>query len=128
MSNPELTPHPQAEILRAIADGKTIEGRYLDSPWITLPKPFDPKGWEFRVKQETMTLAGHEFPVPVREPLEIGTEYWYADTDTPSNPPCYRWNGRGNDLIWMNKGLIHLTKEGAIAKAKAMIAACGGDV
>jgi len=32
----ELTPHPQADILRAIADGKIIEHRYKRVGWVSL--------------------------------------------------------------------------------------------
>lgn len=118
-------PHPQAYILRAIADGKTIEGRYLDSPWVVLPEPWTCNGWEFRIKPETISVAGHEFPAPVREPLEDGTKYWQPQPGSIDLQSPWLWSGHRVDEFFLKRGLVQLTKEGAIAQAKVMIAAHG---
>ena len=133
--------HPQAEILRAIADGKTIEGRRIGPDcatidcttidWTTIANPLTVIGnpiWELRVKPETMTLAGHKFPAPVRDPLEEGVLYSLVDT---TFGPAFRrilWANSLKDVEYLKRGLIQRTEEGAIAQAKAMIAAVGGEV
>lgn len=131
MSN--KTPHPQAEILRAIADGKIVEICHKTKDiWFESTSVLayvGDEGYRLRIKPEIMALAGHEFPFPVREPLENGQKYWTPDvhgfveicrTDI--------WIGHKVDFHNLKRGLIQLTKEGAIAQAKAMIAAVGGDV
>lgn len=60
----ELTPHPQAEILRAIADGKTVQmrSRLRPTTWHDEPTPFEYLSddlFEWRVKPETIAINGH---------------------------------------------------------------------
>lgn len=128
-----MTPHPQAEILRAIADGKTIE-RFVRPLNVWLEAGVKcvgnyPQG-TFRIKPETMSINGHEFPEPVREPLGKGQEYWVVCIDRQEDALAvsYTWRDDEVDAMWMKRGLIQLTEEGAIAQAKAMIAAAGGEV
>lgn len=128
MSNKE---HPQAEILRAIADGKTIEGKHLDGQWVPHPSPWLRIGdlsWQLRIKSETIALAGHEFPSPVREPLKTGTPYWQVTAGSNNLCTQWRWNGDHSDMTLLKRRLIQLTEEGAIAQARAMIASVGGEV
>lgn len=126
--------HPQADILRAIADGKTVQMRstknYDDNEWW---EPTDVLGYinsdkhEFRIKPETMSINGHEFPIPVRWPLKEGKEYWIAELEVISMAGQAIWRCDEHDFRWLKRGLIQLTEEGAIAQAKAMIAAIGGE-
>lgn len=116
------TPHPQADILRAIADGKPIEGRYLNSPWVVLQDPFNAKDWEFRIKPETININGHEVPCPVQEPLKDGQEFYVADGTQIGNPVLLRWSPISEAMQgWFECGLIHLTKEAAIAHTEALL-------
>lgn len=120
--------HPQAEILRAIADGKTVQMRNAvnleDNEWW---EPSDALGYinsgkhEFRVKPETITINGHEVPCPVREPLEVGTKYWLAGPNRPEIAEYFTWRNQQMDEIWLKRGLIHLTEEAAIAHAEALL-------
>lgn len=135
MSNKELTPHPKADILRAIADGKPVQMRstknYEDNEWwepSAVLQYIDDKSKEFRIKPETMTLSGHEFPAPVREPLPVGTLYWQANIGSNELETAWKWSDHDVDKFLLRRALIQLTKEGAIAQAKAMIAAVGGEV
>lgn len=129
--NEKLTPHPQADILIAYAKGKEIQGRLLGREWETITNPLDlinEPTRELRVKTEMMVLAGHEFPMPVREPLEDGQMYFIPKI---TGGALYRgdtWGGYDIDFDALNRGLIQLTVEGAIAQAKAMIASVGGEV
>lgn len=131
MSNKELTPHPQADILRAIAQGKKMQRlRVATDEWEHSEFPLNDmvNGYELRIKPETMTLAGHEFPEPVREPLTLGQQYWIARIEGDTLVDTYRWAYHRLDECYLQRGLIQLTETGAIAQARAIIAACGGEV
>lgn len=134
-----MTPHKHADLLHAIADGRKVEMRHSkDCPWYSpsyILRLLDddaagdgPTNYEFRVQPETRALAGHMFPEPVREPLANGTRYWLVYTEKKSFlTDDFEWSGTAIDMFWLKRGLIHLTKEGAIAQAKAMIASVGGE-
>lgn len=132
MSNKELPPHPQADTLIAYAKGKEIQGRLLGRKWKTVAGPLDlvdDSSWELRVKTEMMVLAGHEFPMPAQEPLNEGQVYWTPRLHAYEEMcEADEWTGHKADLGNLKRNIIHLTREGAIAQAKAMIAACGGEV
>lgn len=67
-------------------------------------------------------------PPPVIEPLEIGQEYYVADTiDThPSRP--YIWENDEYDTLMLERRIIHLTPKNACAHINAMIIISGGKV
>lgn len=118
------TPHKHAEILRAIADGKTIEARRIGSDWETIANPLvviaNPI-WVLRIKPETITINGHEVPRPVREPLRYGQIYY---TPRINNEVLYaelKWNDDNIDRRLLERGLIHTRKESAIAHAEALL-------
>lgn len=136
-----LTPQ---EVLKAIADGVKLEHKWIGSEW-TVPsewKDFNPLEnsvvienifngkYIFRLCQETITIGDVSFPKPESNPLKDGTEYWVAE-------PAYqhyiairpsRWAGDDLDRRFLHRGLVHLTKENAIAHAKALIKLSGGKV
>lgn len=115
--------HPQADILRAIADGKTIEWKLPNKDWKVCENPLhfisDPCV-EFRSKPEVLLTNGHEVPAPVREPLKDGQEYCAPDRDK-TLARNYTWSGSDYDALWLRNGIIHLTKESAIALAEALL-------
>ena len=131
-----LTPQ---ETLQAIVDGVKLEYKWSDnSEW----KDFDPvcssisiesifkKFFVFRLRQEMITIGDVSFPKPESEPLEIGTEYWVAE---PSYRNCisqnpYIWDDDDIDRRYLRRGLVHLTRENAIAHTKALIQLGGGKV
>lgn len=128
MSN---TPHPKADILRAIADGKKMQR--FNPPtdvWEDSESPLKDMvhGYELRIKPETMSLAGHEFPVPVREALKVGQNYWIPRIDLGDYGEPHTWSDHYIDGGYLKLGLIQITREGAIDQAKAMIASVGGKV
>lgn len=128
----KLTPHPQAEILRAIADGKTVQIRHEDDDAWWEPtnalQYINSDKHKFRIKPKTISINGHEFPKPARERLKDGQAYWIPRTDLLDQGDFQTWTGHYLDERNLKRGLIQLTKEGAIAQAKAMIAAVGGEV
>ncbi len=120
----ELTPHPQADILRVIADGKTVQIRHEDDDAWWEPtnalQYINSDKHKFRIKPETMSINGHEFPAPAREPVQKGQVYFLADI-------CHHaltthiWTECSADTLWLERGLIHLTREAAIAHAEALL-------
>lgn len=121
--------HKWDKEIRALLDGERVEcsGNYGDA-WFTLTLKdigLFVEGNIFRIKPRTMSINGMEFPEPMLEEPEVGTEYWMVDIH---NQGCnfFSWIGDDNDLKWLKRGLIQATEEGAIAQAKAMVAALGG--
>ena len=99
-----MTPHPQAEILRAIADGEEIQAFY-DRGWHdTVPRSavqyLGGDMYPLRIKTKVININGIEVPEPMREMPPEGTSvYWpgfgpdSGDTHTESAdvgcyPPC----------------------------------------
>ena len=126
-------PHKHAEFLRAIADGvppSEFEGRFLRrdggwSEWIALEDFSIPMiTVEIRRKQKTITVNGFEVPEPLRVMPEIGTTYFAPSV---SGGTLYVSDKVLNHVkeyygaVIFNRGLMHLTKEAAIAHAKAML-------
>lgn len=74
------------------------------------------------------SINGHEYPEPVREPLEAGKTYFLAGPVEDELCGEYHWDGADLEVIWLRRGLIHLTREAAEAHARAIIFAGGGEV
>lgn len=123
------TPHPQAEWLIAIAQGKIVQMRRKEhaEEWRTPENPLRFIGdscvaeYEFRIKPETITINGHEVPCPVREPLGAGQGFWLADTTHTCLCAWYAWSSTTLYRSWLDLGLIHSTKEAASAHAEALL-------
>lgn len=121
----DLKPHPQAEILRAIADGKTVQIRHEDDDawW----EPTDALGYinsdkhKFRIKPETITINGIEVPAPVREPLNRGQTYWLVRCCSTVGSESQTWHGAPQDFLWLKNGLIHLHHKNADAHTEALL-------
>lgn len=81
----------------------------------------------FMAPTPMLSINGHEFPEPVREPLKEGQGYWLVDLTAHTGVVSYaNWDGEECEFRWLDRGLIQLTEEGARQQLKAMIAALGG--
>lgn len=133
-----LTPQ---EVLQAIIDGKKLECRWYNSPYWVVFLPSEHhisianiinhnKNFIFRLAQEKITIGGMSFPKPESKAPELGTKYW---TPNPfedvfeREQPLY-WQNDRFDNQCLQKGMLHLSKENAIAHAKALIELSGGNV
>jgi len=118
--------HPQAEILRAISEGKTVEWKLSNKDWKVCENPLhfisDPYA-EFRIKPATITINGHEVLAPVREPLEIGQTYWVVSIGDSRMTYTQTWDDDAIDYMRLERNLIHLTQKAAIAHAEALLEA-----
>lgn len=131
-----LTPQ---EALQAIADGKKLEYKWhTDDEWYMFYPLINGVFLEnimkgksvFRLAQEMITIGDVSFPKPESNPLKNGTEYWVAD---PTSQYCTTqgancWGNDDLDKNYFRRNLVHLSKENAIAHAKALIKLSGGNV
>lgn len=138
-------PSKYADILRALADGKQVQ---VSSRRMS---PLDPITWadiemmqvlgliasaagvfvtDLRIRPATMTItsaAGSwEFSEPLRVAPAIGSAYWIVDVDQQKMVSKIIWDGDSRDVLWLKRGLCHLTEEAAEAHASALILASGG--
>ena len=137
------TPHPQADLLRAIADGKQMQE--LDFPGINHPGNWCDcdadralnliiRGVEqyVRIKPETVTINdtvtinGIECNAPMRVAPALQTIYFKPDPDWEKMYDRCMWAGRALDHSRFSLGLCFATANDAAAAARAMIAPLKG--
>ena len=126
--------HENAQILRAIADGKKVQycvgtvwlGSTHYGPW----EDFDSSSvescqsllgvgkYKWRIAPKTINIAQHEVPEPHREPLNSGQRYWVLSPF--AGPQRYTWDGTKDDFNALKGGFVHLTKEAAEAHYDAL--------
>lgn len=85
--------------------------------------------YRFWIKPHTIAINGNECPAPILwDSLPDGTEFWIADpTRHDGEYTRYLvWDGQSCDVQHLQRGLVHLSKENAVAHAKAIILASGG--
>ena len=131
-----LTPQ---EALQAIAEGKKLEYSWFGiDDWryfnhfenrLTIESIFR-GSCSFRLCQEMITVGDVSFPKPESEPLEINTDYWVAEASygyyATANPTL--WVDDSQDRLYLKRGLVHLSKENAIAHGKALVKLSGGTI
>ena len=121
-----MKPHPQADILRAIADGKQIQYRY-SSGWIDtgyidiLGLLYNKVDCQFRIKPKTININGIEVPEPMREEPKKGTQVWVADLMNAGEVTCTSWYSGVAHKDYLKNGLCHLTEEAATIHANALL-------
>ena len=120
--------HVNAEILRAIADGKKVQYRNSTSgkdwiqhgPWKDFNASSIESSWnllsgdpvaEWRIAPKTIKIGEYEVPEPCREAPEVGKKFWIVDPF--SHFTQFHWNGSVACYRALNDGFVHLTKEAA---------------
>jgi len=125
------TPHPYAEILRAIADGKEVQwkrpmdvGGWAYQSWDDTLEEILNESWSpecYRVKPDVVVINDIEVPAPLRELPAEGTEVFWADlTGIVGANRIGAVASSFLDRI-LQRGLLHLTQEAAEAHAEALI-------
>ncbi len=74
---------------------------------------------KYRIKPRFIDINGHQVPEPVREPLKIGQVYWLARIHGAVD--SFEWEGDHACRVWLERGIIHLTKEAAEAHSVALL-------
>lgn len=125
-----MTPHPHAEILRAIADGVPMSEFELtsNSHWENLDDGmnwsmwiFKPQEWKIRRKQQYIMVNGFKVPKPLDVPPKVDERYFIISLLSETLHDSFMWDGGDNEYMWLERNLLHTTKEAAIAHAKAML-------
>jgi hypothetical protein len=112
-------------VLTAFENGEEIEMSSDGKTFMLSVRPT----WNFnyvtyRVKQKTININGYEVPEPCREPLENGTTYYVYDLVRDELIYTSTWVSQCGDSMdkqRLKRGLIHLTKEAAVAHAEALL-------
>ena len=120
-----MTPHPQAAILRAIADGEDIEAFY-DEEWygvmpMTALRYIYDGNIPLRIKPKVININGIEVPEPMRETPKDDVSFWLADPTNQTGVCEFKWHPCSTHKGWLEAGLCHLTKEAATIHANALL-------
>ena len=106
-----------------------VEYQYSTGEWCDCD---DEPTWRettpYRIKPRTIRIGEIDVPEPVRKPLQKDEHYYIAVTDVSSLTRSMYFQGGGDDIRWLSRGLIHLTREAAELHAKALILVSGGRV
>ena len=121
----------KVKILKSSFDGETIELLH-NKEWLEV-RPCDVLRaiTEFgigtgriRVKPSKPTIVVNHItvPAPAVRMMSYGESFWLADVAyrNPLTPELRKWAGSARQIEWLNKGLVHDSKEGAVAHIKAM--------
>ena len=84
---------------------------------------FDNGAEAFRLKP-MLVIGDHLVPMPVRDTAEMknGEDYYIPSLDAEEGYLTLYWTNHGFDFEVCDKGLVHLTKEAAIAHGEALVA------
>ena len=127
-----MTPHPHKDILIAIANGlKTDELEVKHYQWQEWQNGSDYSSWmnptagckwQVRLIPKTMLFNSQQLPMPMETAPDEGTTVYVTDPASGDQDACWMvWSNTSYQVILLDKGLIHSTKEAAIAWANAMI-------
>ena len=124
--------HPYSIILKAVAEGKTIQALeanvdpYIPSVWADITaeaalsavsaETYSPE--DMRVKPDTVIINGYEVLAPLRSAPACGTEYYPVSRSKTFTK--YVWRNSAMDYNFLDMGVVFLSKEDAAAYVKAL--------
>lgn len=112
-----------ADLMIAWANGAKIEARdeCQNNNWHNAIPVWN-DSCEYRIKPATVSINGIEAPKGLTEAPALGTKYYIPEIG--QRYTCvnsFTWTHDTFDLMMLERGIVHLTKENAIAMAKAML-------
>jgi len=123
--------HKHREFLDAVAAGKADEWEVRHNAWgewnlygpeaCSLAIQTWQDAWETRRKPQTITVNGREVPAPHNGELANGVNYYAASTISMTYYYRMCVGGSYEPEVSQKRGILHLTKEAAVAHAKAML-------
>lgn len=120
--------HPYAHILRAIADGETIQlkfgGAWIDRDSATVLSLISSGAYTqegIRVKPHTIEINGCAVPEPLRTPPEVGRVVYAVALLASKSTTGIAWTGSNEDHVLLQRGILHLTEDACRAHAHALI-------
>lgn len=126
-----MTEHKHAWFFRALTDGEPLENfeakhacssSYKAAISYTFRITTRPGQWEIRRKPRMVKIGDVEVKAGITEAPERRTWIWIADPAMSGFAFACRWDGDLSDTQRLQRGLIHLTKENAVAMGKALAA------
>jgi len=132
-----MKPHKHAELMMEYAK----DAMETETPWERW-EYFDNQVWrplrqvypiwftntQYRRKPKTININGHEVPEPYRGEMSLGVYYYTPILWGQTGYDIYTWDDASSDKTFKSKGLIHLSKEAAIAHANALISFTINDI
>lgn len=125
------TPHPCAEILRAIADGHRIQWQNSKGDWEDQGSDYtmieigngDYPPSRYRIEPDIITINGHSVPAPLRNMHPVGTTvFWPSLTSSVKAHVVDDDTGRTEFFARaLARGILHPTREAAQAHADALL-------
>ena len=124
--------HVHAELMKLYAE----DAMETDRPWKrwqfcppgrswtshSCTNPMWEEDYQYRRKPKIVTVNGFEVVDDViMEAPEEDTEYWFECQVSNGFVDRYSWDHDPLDLMLLERGLTHTTKEGAIAHCKARL-------
>ena len=112
-----------APIIAAAATGKVVQYLNADGNWYTSQGAFM-HSIKYRIKPEapkTIKVNGFDVPEPMREAPAYDTGYYLAIPHDANYYGYMVWCDDEYDARWLSRGMLHSTKEAAVAHAKAML-------
>ena len=123
----EKKEHPEANVLRWIADGETVQWENDRNKWcdkstsdILLLLVRENASDNFRIKPKTTHIGKYDVTEPMREEPDVGIPFFFLDAtaDNGINTTC--WSGHWQDENALKLGMAWLKKEDALLAAKAI--------
>lgn len=116
-----------APVIAAAAEGKVVQYLAANGNWYDGSGAFCYPN-KYRVKPEapkTIKVNGFDVPEPMREAPADGASYFIAETSAATMERDYyyefSWDATPTETCWLSRGILHSTKEAAVAHAKAML-------
>lgn len=126
-----MIPHPHAEVLRAIADGvplsefEVYHTAWRQDEWQPLldwcSSTLKGEMTNVRRKPQYIMVNGFKVPKPLDVPPKVDERYFIISLLSETFHDSFMWDGGDNEYVWLERNILHSTKEAAIAHAKAMV-------
>lgn len=116
------TPHVHKDLIIAWSMGEEIE--VFDKSkkeWVLVQSPLWGVESKYRIRQRTTVINGFTVPEPLRAFPKFGEEYFVERLDFEDYFASKVYMETEIEEVWLDRGLMHSTKEGAITSCKARL-------